>query len=242
MTRNRPRHTQHEAIVKQAAKLSPKKRTVAKKDTSGHTEETVSVTLRTNPIMLGVPMDEVMFSKFFAGIIRAEIMPWDSIVTTESTYLPDARNLVHDAFLKSGLPHLFMVDSDVLIMPWIIQTLLGHKKDLVGGWYHQKGAKVVDGQMVHKPTVYKRWEVQEDGFPYFEIYDSPEKGLMKVAGIGAGCIMMNRKLAEALGESPYHTDKGVGEDLVMCKKVLDLGYDIWVDWELACPHVGVSYV
>jgi len=242
MTRKRPRKTRHEALVKKVEELTPSTKDVVKKDTTGHSKKTVDIELRVQPIMVGIPMDEVLFSKFLPNILTSGIMPWDSIVTTESTYLPDARNLVHNAFLESGLEYLHMRDSDVLAPPGTIRTLLNHKKDLVGAWYHQKGAKLVDGQLVHRPTVYSEWEFGDDSFPYFKSYNFPEKGLQKVAGIGAGCLLMSRKLAEALGESPYHTNYGVGEDMVMCKKTLDLGFSIYVDWSLACPHVGLSYV
>jgi hypothetical protein len=53
--------------------------------------------------------------------------------------------------------------------------------------------------------------------------------------------MMSRKVAEALGQSPYSMEKG-GEDLVLCKKVKDLGFELWIDWDIACAHCGVFFV
>ena len=57
----------------------------------------------------------------------------------------------------------------------------------------------------------------------------------------AGCWLMARELAEALGKDPYSMDKAA-EDLVLCKKIMDLGYEMWVDWDLPCAHCGVTYV
>ena len=52
---------------------------------------------------------------------------------------------------------------------------------------------------------------------------------------------MSRELAEALGESPYSLERGT-EDLILCKKILDLGYEMWVDWDMPCAHMGISWV
>jgi len=59
--------------------------------------------------------------------------------------------------------------------------------------------------------------------------------------MGAGCWLMTRELAEALGPKPYSMVGG-GEDLELCKKIHNLGYDIWVDWEIPVAHLGVSWV
>jgi hypothetical protein len=66
-------------------------------------------------------------------------------------------------------------------------------------------------------------------------------GLESVAATGAGCWLMSKELAKALGKSPYDMNSG-GEDMVICKKIKDLGYDIWVDWNIPCAHAGVFYV
>ena len=52
---------------------------------------------------------------------------------------------------------------------------------------------------------------------------------------------MSRKMAEALGKSPYDMNSG-GEDMVICKKITDLGFKLWIDWDISCAHAGVFYV
>jgi hypothetical protein len=85
------------------------------------------------------------------------------------------------------------------------------------------------------------WAEERDGHYWFSCRIEPGKGIEKIGGIGAGCLMMKRDLAVKLGPRPYDMTMG-GEDLVLCKKIKDLGTDIFVDWSLACAHVGVSYV
>lgn len=191
--------------------------------------------LRPISICWGIPMDEIMYAKFFSNWMYLNRMPWDSVATTESTYLPDARNDIHSRFVKDmDAPYLMMLDSDILAPPNIVDILLGHQKHLVGGWYKNKQY----GGKAH-PIVYDFVEETETRLG-FRHRKEPGEGLEKVDGMGAGCWLMSRELAEALGERPYSMEKAT-EDLVLSKKVMDLGYDMYVDWSMSCAHVGVKW-
>jgi hypothetical protein len=193
------------------------------------------INYRPTPITWGIPLDEVLFSRFFTRFLPLGIMPWDSFVTTESTYLPKARNILHNGFLDMDTDYMMMLDSDILCPPRIVTDLLMHDKHLVGGWYKNKS-----GDAGPHPVVYDFVSETEERLN-FKHRKHPGKGLEKVAGMGAGCWLMSRELAEALGEDPYSLEKAT-EDFVLCKKIADLGYEIFVDWDLDCAHVGVGHV
>ena len=246
MKRNRhgkpvePPITDFTELAKKVAEKAPN--TVVHSDfQGGHSVDFRSnIVIRTQQIAIGLPMDELMFSQFLTNFVHLNIMPWDSLITTQSTYLPDARNSIHNTFLeKTGGSHLFMLDSDVLPQPDIIHRLLAHNLPLVGGWYKKKEkypVKNLDGSIktIQRPVVY---DYAEEGFTEKL---QPGKGLEKVGGAGAGLWMMRRDVAEALGKSPYGND--VGEDLILCRKVTEVGFDMWIDWDLPAAHCGVFYV
>lgn len=198
--------------------------------------------IRTQQIAVGLPMDELMFSQFLENLLGLHLMPWDNIIVTRSTYIPDARNRIHDIFIgQANGTHLLMLDSDVLPPPSFIETLLRHDKPMVGGWYKKKekfGIKNANGevQIIQRPVVYD-YSVDDDG--YIQRI-APGTGLEKVGGAGAGAWLMRRDLAEALGKSPYGQD--MGEDLVLCDKIRALGVDMYIDWSMACAHVGAFFV
>jgi GT2 family glycosyltransferase len=178
----------------------------------------------------------MVFSKFFTNFIFLKQMPWDSYGSTESTYLPSARNEIHRGYVEDmDAPYLMMLDSDVLPPPNLIETLLSHDKALVGGWYRNKRKP----KPPH-PIVYDFVEEDAGGLQFRHREEAGE-GLEKVDGMGAGCWLMRRDLAEALGPKPYSMHKAT-EDLVLCRKITELGYDIWVDWNMACAHISVDYV
>lgn len=195
---------------------------------------TQPVTLRKEPVCWGIPMDELCFSLWFTNFIHLPVMPWDNMSSTISTYLPDARNAIHASFLKmpENVEWLVMLDSDVMPPPGFLDRLLSYRKPLVGGWYKRKGNK-------NEPVVYDYSHTDSDGVSRWKIREKPGQGLEKVDGIGAGILLMRRDLAEALGPKPYSMERG-GEDLELCLRVKELGYEIFVDWSVACAHAGVG--
>ncbi|GAG40552.1 unnamed protein product, partial [marine sediment metagenome] len=156
--------------------------------------------VRVTPICMGVPFDEVVFSKWAKHMLASvRPMPWDDVITTGSTYLPDARNLVHDQFLeRSKSEFLWMLDSDVIPPPGIVDALLTHtkRKDvrIVGGWYRIK-------QEPYLPVVYEDDGFDDRGIAQYRQYGNNEvgKGLERVDAAGAGCWMLHRSVAEAIG-------------------------------------------
>ncbi len=197
--------------------------------------------VRVTPVCWGICFDEIVFSRWVKHMwASVRPMPWDDVVAASSTYLPDARNIVHNQYLSdSKAEFLFMLDSDVLPPPDIIGKLMGHikrRKDIrmVGGWYKIK-------QEPYNPVVYHEDGLDALGIMQYAQYSANEVGkrLEKVDAAGAGCWMMHRSVAEALGPKPYDMAEG-GEDLLLCRKVRELGFDLFIDWRLACAHAGVA--
>lgn len=199
--------------------------------------------IRTQAIAIGIPFDELSFSQFAINLLGLHIMPWDMPITTMSTYLPMARNQIHDIFIenKDQGSHLLMLDSDVLSPPDIIKTLLMANKPIIGGWYRKKEKypiKHLDGtvEITQRPVVYD-YDKEKNGFVQ---RIAPGTGIEQVDGAGAGCWLMRRDVAEAIGKSPYGEESG--EDLVLCQKVTSAGFPIFIDWSVTCTHCGVFFI
>jgi hypothetical protein len=199
-------------------------------------EGNAPVIIRTFRLFWGVPCDEIGFSNFwirFEGY--ANKMPWDGFAGSEGTYLPKARNIIHDAYLDSHKDYLalMMLDSDILFPPNLIDRLLEHNLPIVGGWYRDKKAPN------HHPCVYDFLSEDDKGVASWNARPAPGTGLERVDGMGAGCWLMKREVAEALGRSPYDLNSG-GEDMKISRKLMNLGIPLYVDWTLNCAHAGVG--
>ena len=111
---------------------------------------------------------------------------------------------------------------------------------LIAGWYFQKHK---DGAV--KPAVYQHWrnETTAMNFGMHEIEKLYRKGKLKrVAAVATGAVLMPRSVAEALGESPYTKDRGMGEDLDMCRQLGDMKIDINVFFPIWCRHLGIGII
>lgn len=226
-------------IVQRAfARGAPKEKTI---DGDKH-----PVRIRTTPVCWGVPFDEVNFSKFTIYFVKhAGFMPWDSWATTEGTYIGQARNKIHSRYVEKSkpVPFLMMLDSDIVFPPQLVETLMAHKLPIVGGWYKDKKVVNPDApnpETVYHPAVYDYAE-DRDGVTYWRHREQPGEGIERVDGMGAGCWLMTREVAEALGPEPYEAFGG-GEDMKLCKKLMDLGIPLHVDWSLNLAHIGVFHV
>lgn len=194
---------------------------------------TQEVHIRLGAITWGFPCEEIMFTRFFENFIcHIRAMPWDNIAISRSTYLPEARNIIHEAFVEDhDTPWLAMLDSDVMPPPNYLTKLFADIKanpeiKIIGGWYKRKTG-------LQDPVVYSEvqgaWRQRAERGHGIEVVD----------GAGAGCWLMSREVAEAVGPRPYNMLEG-GEDLVLCKKIRAAGYKLYIDWDVECAHVGMG--
>jgi len=234
------REAAHKEVTKQAFDKGAPKTRLRRHVIDGDEvyKEKQDVMMRYTPVLWGIPADEVMFSKFHTHFIRnSNMMPWDDYVSTESTYLPSARNEIHNTFKNdSDYPFLMMVDSDIIFPRLMVEQLMSYKLPIVGGWYKNK-------HWAHEPhpIVYDFLHTTHDGRSKYKHRENPGEGLERVDAMGAGCWLISRETAEAIGDSPYDMEKG-GEDLRFSKKLMDLDIPMHVDWDIACAHIGVSAI
>jgi hypothetical protein len=192
------------------------------------------ITVRKFSVFWGIPMDEICFSLWFHNFTQLPVMPWDDIGVCMGTYITLARNSIHNGFLATNCDWGIMLDSDVMPPPDFLDKLLAHNKPFVGGWYRQKGGK-------NLPVVYDfDEELNARGEDAWRIRATPGTGLEKVDAAGAGCWLMHKSVAKAIGESPLTVTWG--EDFELCQKVREAGFEVWIDWNISCAHVGVGMV
>lgn len=248
MSRNRhkkpPDDTpQHSNLVDAFQKYAPGQRTLvtrlgtSKSENLGEVDiNTYTIAYRRFPVAWGVPMDELGYSYWFSKFMQQDIMPWDPLIFCLNTYLPEARSFIHETFVNmpEEVKYLVMLDSDVIPPEGSVAKLIKYKKPLVGGWYPKKSEKPEE----RHPVVYDFKEIDADGKAMWRSRKEIGTGLERVDGAGAGFWVMRRDVAEAIGPRPYDFLR-CGEDLEMCLKVREAGFDIYIDWDLKAEHRGV---
>jgi hypothetical protein len=128
---------------------------------------------------------------------------------------------------------ILWIDSDITFKPEDALTLIKSDKDIITGAYLLGSGEV---------TVYK--ELLKSGYAYDEVKSMTEP--VKVAGCGFGFLAVKSGIFESMTRPWFQSaiitsDDGfsfpmMGEDLSWCKRVTDLGYDIWFDPTVRVTH------
>lgn len=138
-----------------------------------------------------------------------------------------ARNELVVNFLKSDCTHLFFVDSDMSPNDFeALEKLHGLNLDIVSGYTHQicpKTGKVINN--FREPV--------------------EQNGLLKVSKVGAACLLIKRKVFENLAMDEklpaFEVTRINGmlvesEDFYFCRKVTELGFEIYVHPKVVFNH------
>jgi hypothetical protein len=128
---------------------------------------------------------------------------------------------------------ILWIDSDIAFSPDDAMKLINSDKDIISGAYLLSSGEV---------TAYP--EMLKGGYTYDQVLEMKE--LTKVAGVGFGFLAVKSGIFEQLTRPWFQaamatTEDGftfplMGEDLSWCKRVTDLGYDIWFDPTVRVTH------
>ena len=153
---------------------------------------------------------------------------------TNNTQIQTARREIVQSALSVHADYLFFVDSDMGFSGDTLARLLGHKKDVIGAGYNQRGLPLQPTILIKDKTTSlyrlpKGYEVS---------YDKP----FECDGIGAGCMLIDMKVFEKI-ESPWFLyvddDKyPMGEDIWFCQQVKKAGFSVWCDPTIKASHIG----
>lgn len=151
-----------------------------------------------------------------------------------STILLNQRERLAELALDFNSEYMLWLDSDMTFPATTAVRLMAHGKDIVAGNY-------VKRQPPFKGVAYKHIGDWQNPLP-FDVEDD----LVKIEGIGMGCVLMKTRIFAEL-EKPWfefeynaQTNDFLGEDMILWQKTQALGYDIFVDTQLSqeLRHLG----
>ena len=173
------------------------------------------------------------------GTIRAELAMFllhldkHYKTTVSFTYQGEVasnRNKLVDEFMATDYKWLLFLDNDIL-PPSNIMDMVYANTHICSGVYYQY---ILDRRL---PTIYR---IKDNH--YQALNDVPDDTLIEIDGAGAGCLLINRMVFEAL-KKPYfkiiYNDNGqidTGHDLYFCDKAREYGFKIRCDTRMVCSH------
>ena len=161
------------------------------------------------------------------------------VFLANESILPMARNELFKLGYEEDYDVMVFIDDDEYWDAQVLIDIIKSKKDVITVPVVNKGDK--------EPLTYNIWMPKN-------METDPADGYFKVQKTGTGFLKMSRKVVEDLWTTnpelefrgkklrnicEYGALNGgfVGEDISLSRKILELGYDIWVN-----PHYTVSHI
>jgi hypothetical protein len=198
----------------------------------------------------------------FSVLIRNHQMP---IVLKSDTLLVRGRNLIAERFLRTKAEWSFWADSDMILpmgnAEWFkdkskitnlraeqygfdaVKRLMSHHQDIVGAVY---ASRTEGSQLVIQPDLEPRND--NDKTLSDLVRKNQAYGLKEVGWLGFGCVLVHRRVFEAVGRTDpeirsgkagfFDTPSAKGEDVRFCERAAVAGFKPKLDVELVCGHMG----
>ena len=191
---------------------------------------------------------------FLAGVsgsmqhIKSLNSIWNDLLTREGDdfgYLYGkpgwgARIELCDAFLmQPKFDALFMIDMDMKFKRDALERLRSHDLPMVTGHYFKRQTDPLVSVI----------QVEKHG-DLVPLMDIPTEGLHPIITSGMGCVLIKREVIEAVAKIPqivhpflpgpipevYGWNKHFGQDVRFFLYAKRLGYQLWLDASVECPH------
>lgn len=185
-------------------------------------------------VVIGVPSGDMMHADCaFAlmGLVacsRAKLV----LANPKSCYVWQSRNVCVQVAQEHGADFLLFVDSDVVVPCDALDRLLAHDKDVVGATY------------IKRAPPHNILGARLDGRPDFPARDCVSGGLVAMAEMPTGCLLIRTKVFDTIAR-PYFRhavagDSMVGEDILFCRTIVERGVNIFCDMALSyrLRHLG----
>lgn len=193
---------------------------------------------RVSTVLIAVPHGGFVEPNVFARLFnqddcgaRSVLVPWG-----DGYRIDEKRNGIARRALAMGADYVLMVDSDVLLPPDALASLLGHGKEVVLGYYQRKGAGG-DTDIVRLGAA-----SADDVLTLDELSAAAaDRSLLEVDAGGMGCALVSTDVFRRLGD-PWFEFTSVSEDYEFCRRCRAAGIGVFVDVRLRCHHLRLEAV
>jgi hypothetical protein len=188
--------------------------------------------------MVGVSSPEQgRFSLFWASFYGMERPTGTSACFARSAVISENRNQITAEALRLGADWVLYLDDDHVLKHDTLTKLLAADKDVISAHYTRRippfWPVIMDTEL-------------PDGTFLWKGLNPTDKGIISCAAVGAGALLVKRKVLEAL-KPPYWTlgqisPSSWGDDLHFCSRVRKAGFEIHCDLDNSLAHIMTGCV
>lgn len=159
------------------------------------------------------------------------------IIATQGYTIAENRTYAVIQAKKQNCTHILFIDDDMEFPANTLDTLLAHKKEIVGVNSQSRTLPLSTTVALLKDGEY--WP--HDQVPGY--YQMPEE-LFECYSVGMGVALIDMKVFDEIDLPWFHFETHengkvmVGEDAWLCKQMRDKGMKIWCDPSIEIGHIG----
>ncbi|MFC1685764.1 glycosyltransferase family 2 protein [Nanoarchaeota archaeon] len=152
-----------------------------------------------------------------------------------------SRNLLREKAMKEDYDYFFSLEQDIIPEKNILIKFLEHQKDIVAGYYGKPMTLVVqdkETKEIKKITIELSLVYLQEGDKIRRANPQEilNKGLIKVGGIGVGCVLISKEVLNKV-KFRYEQNKVAFDDMFFCIDAKKEGYDLFLDSEIKPRHL-----
>jgi len=184
----------------------------------------------------------VRFHDFIASLLNLKTYMRDRALIN---MLPGV-NVTHNCneackmMLEKGMEWLWLIGDDHVFAPNIVEELMKHDVDVIVPHCLKRVPSF-------EPVIYAESDEDDIHTPYLDIPATrmprlPESGLTPVHAAGTAGMLIRRRVLEQMEQPYFRTYGHQNEDLMFCKRIREMGIQIYCDPEIKLGHIGLVAV
>ena len=196
-------------------------------------------------VLVGILTREIVSMKWAMGFRNLMLPPSSGITVRSGAPYDVARNAICADALQHHFQWIFFVDDDVISPPDVYMRLVKHDLDIVSGLYYRR----------HEPICPVAMKTDDTGKHQWVTAWSPPNSMLEVDLVGAGCLLIHRRVLERMsppwfewqiGREPAQVSGAapkrgaLSEDFAFCVKAKEAGFKVHLDTSIRCDHVGLG--
>lgn len=202
-------------------------------------------------VMIGLPCaDTARYSETYESLMGLHCPGPMQFIQARRGNVALGLNEITRSFLASPCEWLFIANDDNVYPPDTITRLLAHDKDIITGLCLARRPpftaciyEVVSVSDMSPDEAEVLIPKQATGWAQPIRLGEKDHGLIRIAACGGAALLIRRRVVETLADPWWELARtgpdALGEDLWLCKKARDAGFEIWCDLDAPIGHLSV---
>ena len=182
-------------------------------------------------VMIGIASHEIQHVESLRSCYLLKRGPHDEFADKWKNRGDIAREAILDRILCDDGYYpddaLLLLDADQRHPFDLLEKMRAHDLDMVCGHYYARDAENIQSMC---------YEIGDGEWPFKPWKNPPKKGLFQIAVTGFGCVLIKKKVLQAVKDVTPEGERTMGTDFLFFYRAYQLGYKLWLDASIESEH------